>query len=72
MVFVMRCAASTVELSGSASDGSIEIECLQALDMDLSSPIDRKNLGHNPFGRDAVKGPTPTIEGSNGGGALGD
>ena len=72
MVFVMRCAASTGELSGSASDGPIEIECLQALDMDLSSPIDRKDLGHNPFARDAVIGPTPTIEGSNGGGALGD
>ncbi len=28
MVFVMRCAASTHELSGAASDGPIEIECL--------------------------------------------
>ncbi len=72
MVFDMRCAASTHELSGTAGDGPIEIECLQALDIDLSSPVDRKDLGHNPFARDAVIGPTPTIEGPNGGGALGD
>ncbi len=71
MIFVMPHAAGTVELTSSAGDGPIEIECLQALDMDLSSPVDRKNLGHNPFARDAVIGPTPTIERPNGGGALG-
>ena len=66
----MRCAASTGELSGSADDGPIEIERLQALDMDLSSPIDRKDLRHNRVARDAVIGPTPTIEDPDGGGAL--
>ncbi len=38
MVFVVRCAASTHELSSTTGDGPIEIKCLQALDMDLSSP----------------------------------